>query len=143
MGNPRTQSAEISSRTLFDGGNEIEEPARSVVPPRRPGERGLEQRAHVPCRELRLADGDRGPAEEVERAHVRAEGDAELLLGRLDGRQLPERGATRGAESANSAGLLQRGVRALKSSLPGLLVITDVALDPYSSDGHDGVVIDQ
>src|SRR6478752_237608 len=48
----------------------------------------------------------------------------------------------RGAESTNSAGLLQRAVRALKSSLPGLLVITDVALDPYSSDGHDGVVID-
>ncbi|MEI9954692.1 MAG: porphobilinogen synthase [Pseudomonadota bacterium] len=48
----------------------------------------------------------------------------------------------RGAESANSAGLLQRAVRALKSALPGLLVITDVALDPYSSDGHDGVLID-
>jgi len=48
----------------------------------------------------------------------------------------------RGAESTNSAGLLQRTVRALKSALPNLLVITDVALDPYSSDGHDGVVID-
>ena len=48
----------------------------------------------------------------------------------------------RGAESANSAGLLQRAVRALKSALPALLVITDVALDPYSSDGHDGVLID-
>jgi porphobilinogen synthase len=48
----------------------------------------------------------------------------------------------RGTESANSAGLLQRAVRALKSALPHLLVITDVALDPYSSDGHDGVVID-
>ena len=48
----------------------------------------------------------------------------------------------RGAESENSSGLLQRAVRALKSALPGLLVITDVALDPYSSDGHDGVLID-
>ncbi|HEY4104547.1 MAG TPA: porphobilinogen synthase [Polyangiaceae bacterium] len=48
----------------------------------------------------------------------------------------------RGTESANGAGLLQRAVRALKSALPNLLVITDVALDPYSSDGHDGVVID-
>ena len=48
----------------------------------------------------------------------------------------------RGAESANSAGLLQRTVRALKSALPELLVITDVALDPYSSDGHDGVLLD-
>jgi len=48
----------------------------------------------------------------------------------------------RGSESANAAGLLQRAVRALKRELPELLVITDVALDPYSSDGHDGVVID-
>jgi porphobilinogen synthase len=33
-------------------------------------------------------------------------------------------------------------VRALKRALPELVVITDVALDPYSSDGHDGVLID-
>ncbi|HET9957649.1 MAG TPA: porphobilinogen synthase [Polyangiaceae bacterium] len=48
----------------------------------------------------------------------------------------------RGTESLNRAGLLPRAVRALKQALPGLLVITDVALDPYSSDGHDGVLID-
>ena len=48
----------------------------------------------------------------------------------------------RGSESGNSAGLLPRAVRALKAALPDLLVITDVALDPYSSDGHDGVLID-
>jgi len=48
----------------------------------------------------------------------------------------------RGSESANSSGLMQRAVRALKDALPELLVCTDVALDPYSSDGHDGVVID-
>jgi porphobilinogen synthase len=48
----------------------------------------------------------------------------------------------RGSESTNPDGLLPRAVRALKTALPGLLVITDVALDPYSSDGHDGVVID-
>jgi porphobilinogen synthase len=48
----------------------------------------------------------------------------------------------RGSESTNSAGLMQRAIRALKSALPELLVITDVALDPYSSDGHDGVLID-
>ena len=47
-----------------------------------------------------------------------------------------------GIESANSEGLLQRAVRALKSAVPNLLVITDVALDPYSSDGHDGVLLD-
>src|SRR4051794_22886214 len=49
---------------------------------------------------------------------------------------------SRGTESTNSAGLLPRAVRALKAAVPGLLVITDVALDPYSSDGHDGVLID-
>ncbi|MGC4092344.1 MAG: porphobilinogen synthase [Polyangiaceae bacterium] len=48
----------------------------------------------------------------------------------------------RGSESENRAGLLPRAVRALKSALPELLVITDVALDPYSSDGHDGVLVD-
>lgn len=48
----------------------------------------------------------------------------------------------RGEESLNDDGLLQRTVRALKRDLPELVVFTDVALDPYSSDGHDGVVID-
>ena len=48
----------------------------------------------------------------------------------------------RGSESENGAGLLPQAVRALKSALPALVVITDVALDPYSSDGHDGVLID-
>lgn len=47
-----------------------------------------------------------------------------------------------GKESLNPDGLLQRAVRALKQELPELVVITDVALDPYSSDGHDGVLID-
>lgn len=45
------------------------------------------------------------------------------------------------SESVNPEGLLQRAVRALKSNLPGLAVITDVAMDPYSSDGHDGLVV--
>lgn len=44
-------------------------------------------------------------------------------------------------ESTNPEGLLQRAVRALKSALPDLSVVTDVALDPYSSDGHDGVLV--
>lgn len=48
----------------------------------------------------------------------------------------------RGTESTNQSGLLQRAIRALKEAVPELLVITDVALDPYSSDGHDGVLID-
>lgn len=48
----------------------------------------------------------------------------------------------RGTESENPDGLLQRTIRALKREVPELLVIPDVALDPYSSDGHDGVVVD-
>jgi len=48
----------------------------------------------------------------------------------------------RGNASTKPDGLLQRAVRALKGALPELLVITDVALDPYSSDGHDGVLRD-
>ena len=47
-----------------------------------------------------------------------------------------------GTESTNPDGLLQRTVRQLKDALPELAVITDVALDPYSSDGHDGIVED-
>ncbi len=47
----------------------------------------------------------------------------------------------RGTESVNPDGLLQRAVRALKAELPELVVITDVALDPYSTDGHDGVLV--
>ncbi|MEM7795698.1 MAG: porphobilinogen synthase [Cyanobacteria bacterium P01_C01_bin.118] len=45
-----------------------------------------------------------------------------------------------GTESYNPDGLIPRAVRALKQALPDLLVITDVALDPYSSEGHDGIV---
>lgn len=46
-----------------------------------------------------------------------------------------------GKESTNPNGLLQRTIRALKAEVPETLVITDVALDPYSSDGHDGVLV--
>ncbi len=43
-------------------------------------------------------------------------------------------------EAMNANGLLQQTVRALKDALPELVVITDVAMDPYSSEGHDGFV---
>ncbi len=45
-----------------------------------------------------------------------------------------------GKESLNPNGLLQNTLKMLKDKLPDVLLITDVALDPYSSDGHDGVV---
>ena len=43
-------------------------------------------------------------------------------------------------QSFNPEGLVPRAVEALKAAHPGLCVITDVALDPYNSDGHDGLV---
>ncbi len=46
-----------------------------------------------------------------------------------------------GAECANDAGLVPRAIRAIKAACPGMCVITDVALDPYNSDGHDGLVV--
>ncbi len=46
------------------------------------------------------------------------------------------------SESHRPDGLLQRAVRRLKLALPELVVITDVAMDPYSSDGHDGLLRD-
>lgn len=49
---------------------------------------------------------------------------------------------SRGTEGANDEGLFQRSIRALKETVPELVLFCDVALDPYSSDGHDGVVID-
>ena len=45
-----------------------------------------------------------------------------------------------GTEALNPDCLVLRAVRALKEALPELLVITDVALDPYSTHGHDGVL---
>ena len=45
-----------------------------------------------------------------------------------------------GREAWNPEGLVQRAVRALKKSVPQLGVITDVALDPYTTHGQDGLV---
>ncbi|MGD2017399.1 MAG: porphobilinogen synthase [Planctomycetota bacterium] len=45
-----------------------------------------------------------------------------------------------GSEVENEDGLVPRSLRALKARFPELALFTDVALDPYSSDGHDGIV---
>ena len=45
-----------------------------------------------------------------------------------------------GSEALNTDCLVLRAVRAVKDALPELIVITDVALDPYTSHGHDGVL---
>lgn len=47
-----------------------------------------------------------------------------------------------GAECANPKGLVQRTVQAIKAKLPELAVITDVALDPYTTHGQDGIIDD-
>jgi porphobilinogen synthase len=47
-----------------------------------------------------------------------------------------------GAEAANPNGLAQNAVRAIKDAWPDLAVITDVALDPYTTHGQDGIIDD-
>lgn len=46
------------------------------------------------------------------------------------------------AEACNPEGLIPQTIRAIKAAHPDVAVITDVALDPYNSDGHDGLVAD-
>jgi porphobilinogen synthase len=46
----------------------------------------------------------------------------------------------KGTEAVNPEGLMQRSIKAIKDACPGMVVMTDVALDPFSSYGHDGIV---
>lgn len=46
----------------------------------------------------------------------------------------------KGTEALNKDGLMQRAIRTVKEVAPEMYVMTDVALDPYSSYGHDGIV---
>ena len=46
----------------------------------------------------------------------------------------------KGTEALNSGGLMQRCIKAVKDACPDMVVMTDVALDPFSSFGHDGIV---
>lgn len=46
----------------------------------------------------------------------------------------------KGTEAINPNGLMQRSIRAIKNAVPEMLIMTDVALDPFSSYGHDGIV---
>ncbi|MBY0348402.1 MAG: porphobilinogen synthase, partial [Hydrotalea flava] len=47
-----------------------------------------------------------------------------------------------GKEAWNLNGLMQRSIKAIKDAVPEMIVMTDVALDPYSIYGHDGIVKD-
>jgi len=46
----------------------------------------------------------------------------------------------KGTEAVNPDGLMQRSIKAIKDACPEMVVMTDVALDPYSTYGHDGIV---
>lgn len=46
-----------------------------------------------------------------------------------------------GKEAWNPDGLMQRSIKTIKDAVPEMVVMTDVALDPYSSYGHDGIVL--
>lgn len=48
-----------------------------------------------------------------------------------------------GTEALNPDGLIQRAIQTVRRAQPEMLVMTDVALDPYSIYGHDGIVVDQ
>jgi porphobilinogen synthase len=47
-----------------------------------------------------------------------------------------------GASACNPNGLMHRAIKEIKNAVPEILLMTDVALDPYSSYGHDGIVKD-
>ncbi len=47
-----------------------------------------------------------------------------------------------GKEAWNKDGLMQRSIKAIKDAVPEMVIMTDVALDPYSEYGHDGIVKD-
>ncbi|HEY0611704.1 MAG TPA: porphobilinogen synthase [Chitinophaga sp.] len=49
----------------------------------------------------------------------------------------------KGTEAVNPEGLMQRAIKSIKQAVPEMVVMTDVALDPYSSYGHDGIVSGQ
>jgi porphobilinogen synthase len=45
-----------------------------------------------------------------------------------------------GKEAWNPSGLMQQAIKAIKDAVPGMIVMPDVALDPYSIYGHDGII---
>lgn len=70
---------------------------------------------------------------------ILSEGITSLVLFPL----VPEPRKTKYCEEAyDETGLIPRVIRELKRRWPELVVVTDVALDPYSADGHDGIVAD-
>ena len=61
---------------------------------------------------------------------------AVLLFVKID----PALKDNRGTEALNPNGLMQRAIKTIKNVCPEIIVMTDVALDPYSNYGHDGII---
>ena len=76
-----------------------------------------------------------GLVDEVRQAHSLGIGAVMIFPAIEDGLKSPF-----AEECYNPKGLVPRAITAIKKQLPEVAVITDIALDPYSSDGHDGVV---
>lgn len=78
----------------------------------------------------------------VDRAVVAAQKAAELGIPAiaLFPYTEPERRDAHGSEALNDANLICRACRAIKSAVPSVGLVTDVALDPYTSHGHDGIL---
>ena len=55
---------------------------------------------------------------------------------------IPKQKDERGSSGFDPSGIVQRAVRAVKDHVPGLLVVTDVCIDEYTSHGHCGIVKD-
>ncbi|WP_026750367.1 porphobilinogen synthase [Sediminibacterium sp. C3] len=54
-----------------------------------------------------------------------------------------ERKDNEGKEALRAEGLMQTAIRAIRKHIPEMIIMTDIALDPYSMYGHDGIVKDQ
>lgn len=99
-----------------------------------PGESRREVVASMPGIERLSLDGVLAQAAEAEKLGI----PALALFPVIDQRQK----SLRGEESTNPDGLVPTTVRALKAAHPELAIITDVALDPYTTHGQDGIIDD-
>jgi len=97
-----------------------------------PGEGRREPVESMPGVERQSIEGILHQADEAHALGVRA-----MALFPVIG---PEQKTPDGSESANPEGLVQNTVRALKRARPEMAVITDVALDPYTTHGQDGII---
>ncbi len=97
-----------------------------------PGEGRREVVASMPGIERLSIDGVLAKAAEAEALGIRSLALFPVIE--------PAQKSLRGEESANPEGLVPRSVRALKAAHPGLAIITDVALDPYTTHGQDGII---